>query len=135
MSMVATSVLTGTRIWLAAGITDMRKGFTGLSALVQDALSSNPLCGHIFVFRGRRGDLLKVLWWFDLFSRRVIGWSMSHRLETRFVLDALQMAVDRRRPGELLVHHSDHGSQYASDAVQRFHERNGLVCSMSRKGN
>src|SRR5579884_3125881 len=63
MSMVATSVPTGTRIWLAAGATDMRKGFTGLSALVQNALASNPFCGHLFVFRGRRGDLLKLLWW------------------------------------------------------------------------
>ena len=63
MSVVATSVPSGTRIWLAAGVTDMRKGFTGLSALVQHALASSPFCGHIFVFRGRRGDLLKLLWW------------------------------------------------------------------------
>ncbi len=60
---VATSVPSGTRIWLAAGTTDMRKGFTGLCALVQGALASNPLCGHLFVFRGRRGDLIKLLWW------------------------------------------------------------------------
>jgi hypothetical protein len=60
MSVVPTSVPTVTPIWLAAGVTDMRKGFTGLSALVQHALASNPFCGHIFVFRGRRGDLLKV---------------------------------------------------------------------------
>ena len=63
MSVVAGSMPAGTRIWLAAGTTDMRKGFTGLSALVQNALASNPFCGHLFVFRGRRGDLLKVLWW------------------------------------------------------------------------
>lgn len=63
MSLASANVPAGTRIWLAAGTTDMRKGFTGLSALVQNALSSNPLCGHIFVFRGRRGDVLKVLWW------------------------------------------------------------------------
>ena len=59
MSMVQTSVPTGTRIWPAAGVTDMRKGFTGLSALVQNALVRSPSCGHLFVFRGRRGDLLK----------------------------------------------------------------------------
>lgn len=53
----------GTRIWLAAGITDMRRGFTGLSALVQNVLHENPFSGHIFVFRGRRGDLIKALWW------------------------------------------------------------------------
>lgn len=63
MSMLATRVSPGTRIWLAAGTTDMRKGFTGLSALVQNALADSPFCGHLFVFRGRRGDLIKLLWW------------------------------------------------------------------------
>jgi transposase len=63
MSVVASGVSLGTRVWLAAGTTDMRKGFTGLSALVQNALASSPFCGHVFVFRGRRGDLLKLLWW------------------------------------------------------------------------
>ena len=52
----------GTRVWLVAGHTDMRKGFDGLAALVQTALVENPFCGHVFVFRGRRGDILKVLW-------------------------------------------------------------------------
>jgi transposase len=63
MSVVPASIAAGTRIWLAAGMTDMRKGFTGLGALVQNALASNPFCGHLFVFRGRRGDLVKMLWW------------------------------------------------------------------------
>ena len=63
MSIVSAGLPSGTRVWLAAGATDMRKGFTGLSALVQTAFASSPFCGHIFVFRGRRGDLLKVLWW------------------------------------------------------------------------
>jgi putative transposase len=71
----------------------------------------------------------------DLFSRRVIGWSMSHRLESRLVLDALQMAVGMRRPVGDILSHSDRGVQYASEAVQRFYERNGMTCSMSRKGN
>jgi transposase len=53
----------GTRIWLAAGVTDMRKGFDGLAALVQGALAENPFSGHVFVFRGRAGDRVKVLWW------------------------------------------------------------------------
>jgi transposase len=53
----------GTAIWLVAGITDMRKGFNGLSALVQTALAENPFSGQLFVFRGRRGDRIKVLWW------------------------------------------------------------------------
>jgi transposase len=52
----------GTRVWLAAGLTDMRKGFNGLAALVQSALADNPYSGHVFVFRGRRGDIIKVLW-------------------------------------------------------------------------
>ena len=51
------------RIWVAAGVTDMRKGFDGLAAVVQSALSANPFEGHVFVFRGRRGDILKVLWY------------------------------------------------------------------------
>ena len=53
---------TGTRVWIVAGHTDMRKGFDGLAAVAQRALAANPFCGHVFVFRGRRGDLLKVLW-------------------------------------------------------------------------
>ena len=52
-----------TRIWIAAGVTDMRKGFDGLAALVQTQLAENPFSGQIFVFRGRRGDRIKVLWW------------------------------------------------------------------------
>ncbi len=53
----------GTRVWLAAGVTDMRKGMSGLAALVQTSLAADPFCGHLFVFRGRRGDLMKILWW------------------------------------------------------------------------
>jgi transposase len=53
----------GTRVWLAAGVTDMRKGMDGLAALVQTTLTADPFCGHLFVFRGRRGDLVKLLWW------------------------------------------------------------------------
>ena len=65
----------GTRIWIAAGVTDMRKGFTGLSATVQTVLEKNPFSGHVFVFRGKRGDLIKVLWWdgdgLCLFAKRL----------------------------------------------------------------
>jgi transposase len=53
---------TNTRVWIAAGHTDMWKGFNGLAALVQTALADNPYSGHVFVFRGRRGDIIKVLW-------------------------------------------------------------------------
>ncbi len=71
-----------TKVWLAAGVTDMRKGFNGLSALAEKVLSEDPYCGHLFVFRGRRGDLIKVIWWDGqgacLFSKRLekgrFGW-------------------------------------------------------------
>jgi len=65
----------GTRIWLAAGVTDMRRGFDGLAALVQTTLAENPFAGHVFVFRGKRGDLIKLLWWsgdgMNLFAKRL----------------------------------------------------------------
>lgn len=52
-----------TKVWLAAGVTDMRKGYAGLSALAEKVLKQDPYSGHLFVFRGRRGDLIKVIWW------------------------------------------------------------------------
>ena len=65
----------GTRVWLAAGLTDMRKGFDGLAAAAQTALSKDPFSGHVFVFRGRRGDIVKLLWWdgqgLCLFAKRL----------------------------------------------------------------
>jgi len=65
----------GTRVWLAAGVTDMRKGFDGLAALVQTQLHEDPFAGHVFVFRGRRGDRVKLLWWSGdglcLFAKRL----------------------------------------------------------------
>jgi transposase len=54
-----------TRIWIAAGFTDMRCGFDGLAAKVQTVLQKDPFSGHVFVFRGKRGDLLKCLYWRD----------------------------------------------------------------------
>lgn len=65
----------GTRIWIVAGVTDMRRGFVGLSGMVQTALQENIFSGQVFIFRGRRGDLIKVLW-FDgdglcLFAKRL----------------------------------------------------------------
>ena len=53
----------GTRVWLAAGVTDMRSGFNGLAAKVEAVLAEDPFSGHVFVFRGRRGDIIKLLWW------------------------------------------------------------------------
>jgi transposase len=64
-----------TRVWLAAGVTDMRKGFDGLATLVQEKLQRDPFGGQVFVFRGRRGDLVKALWWdgqgLCLFAKRL----------------------------------------------------------------
>jgi transposase len=57
------SLPAGTRVWLAAGVTDMRRGMHGLAAQVQTTLAENPFSGHVFVFRGRQGDLVKMLWW------------------------------------------------------------------------
>ena len=51
-----------TQIWIAAGVTDLRRGFDGLSALVQNKLEKSPLSGQVFIFRGRRGDLVKLIW-------------------------------------------------------------------------
>ena len=52
----------GIRIWLVVGITDMRSGFNGLAAKVETALEDDPFSGHVFLFRGRRGNVMKVLW-------------------------------------------------------------------------
>ena len=64
-----------TRIWIAAGVTDLRRGFVGLAGMVQTALAEDPFSGQAFVFRGRRGDLIKVLWWdgdgLCLFAKRL----------------------------------------------------------------
>jgi transposase len=67
----------GARIWLACGATDMRRGFDGLAALVQTQLAADPYAGHLFVFRGRRGNRLKILWYsgdgMNLLSKRLDG--------------------------------------------------------------
>jgi transposase len=98
-----------TQIWIAAGVTDMRRGFDGLSALVQTKLEQTPLSGHVFVFRGRRGDLIKLLW-FDgdglcLFSKRLergrFIWPQASSGTvslTRAQLSMLLEGIDWRRP-------------------------------------
>ena len=99
----------GTRVWLAAGVTDMRKGMDGLAALAQTTLSQNPFLGHVFVFRGRRGDLVKLVW-FDgdgmcLFAKRLergrFVWpqAASGSLSlTAAQLSMLLEGIDWRRP-------------------------------------
>lgn len=71
----------------------------------------------------------------DMYSRRVVGWSMDVTMESRLVVDALAMAVKQRFPDEGLLIHSDRGSQYASEHYQRVLAKQGITCSMSRKGN
>ncbi len=100
---------TGTRIWIVAGMTDLRRGFVGLSAMVQTALQENPFSGQVFVFRGRRGDLIKLLW-FDgdglcLFAKRLErGRFIWPKVETgtvsltRAQLSMLLEGIDWRRP-------------------------------------
>lgn len=70
----------------------------------------------------------------DLYSRKVVGWAMSSRIDTTLVQDALRMALGRRHPSAGLMHHSDRGSQYASHAYQDTLADHGIVCSMSGKG-
>ena len=100
---------TGTRIWIAAGVTDLRRGFTGLSAMVQTKLEQDPFSGHVFVFRGRRGHLLKVLWWdgqgLCLFAKKLErGKFLWPKAEsgvvglTRAQLSMLLEGIDWRRP-------------------------------------
>jgi transposase InsO family protein len=70
----------------------------------------------------------------DLYSRMVVGWSMGDTMTSRLVVDALEMAVKRRLPGEGLLAHSDRGSQYASEHYQRLLAKHGIECSMSSVG-
>jgi len=99
----------GTRIWLAAGVTDMRRGFDGLRAKVQTVLDQQPFSGHVFVFRGRRGDIVKLLWWdgdgLCLFSKRLErGRFIWPKAESgtvslsRAQLSMLLEGIDWRRP-------------------------------------
>ena len=71
----------------------------------------------------------------DLFSRKVVGWSMSSEMTTQLVLDALMMAIWRRGKPMELLHHSDQGSQYTSEDFQRLLSDQGITCSMSRRGD
>jgi len=71
----------------------------------------------------------------DVYSRKIVGWSTSEWIDTELVKSALRMATTQRMPGAGLLHHSDRGSQYASDAYQQALEDLDMICSMSRKGD
>ena len=89
----------GTRVWLVAGVTDMRKGFDGLSASVNNCIHDDPYSGHLFVFRGRKGDRIKVLWWdgdgLCLFAKRLekgkFVWPKAE--EGKVALSAAQLSM------------------------------------------
>ena len=99
----------GTRVWLAAGVTDMRKGMDGLAALVQTTLAENAFSGHVFAFRGKRGDLLKLLWWsgdgMNLYAKRLergrFVWPQARSGAVHLTSAQLSMlleVIDWRRP-------------------------------------
>ncbi len=71
----------------------------------------------------------------DIYSKRIVGWSMQKYLSRELVIEALNMAVNNRHPGRGLLLHSDRGCQYASLDYQRRLWQHGIICSMSRKGN
>jgi len=71
----------------------------------------------------------------DLYSRQIVGWSLSNRMGRKLIMDALRMAVGRRQPAPGLLFHSDRGSQYCSDDFQEMLKTHEMVSSMSRKGN
>ena len=98
-----------TQIWIAAGVTDLRRGFTGLSGMVQTKLDQDPFSGQVFVFRGRRGHLIKVLWWdgdgLCLFAKRLergrFVWPQATSGTvslSRAQLSMLLEGIDWRRP-------------------------------------
>ncbi len=90
----------GTRIWIVAGVTDMRRGFVGLSGMVQTALQENPFSGQVFLFRGRRGDLIKVLW-FDGDGLCLFAWPQATSGTVSLTPAQLSMlleGIDWRRP-------------------------------------
>jgi transposase len=93
------SLPAGTRVWLAAGARDMRRGFDGLARQVQQTLGQDPFSGHLFVFRGRRGDLVKVLYWdtqgLCLFAKRLE--------RGRFVWPAATEGVVSMTPAQLAM--------------------------------
>lgn len=99
----------GTRIWLVAGITDMRRGFDGLATVVQERIGHQPFGGHVFVFRGKRGDLVKLLWWdgdgLCLFAKRLergrFIWPQADHGAVHLTAAQLSMlleGIDWRRP-------------------------------------
>jgi transposase len=100
---------TGVRVYLAAGVTDMRKGIAGLGALAQNALGQNPVSGSVFVFRGRKGDRVKLLYWdgqgfclyYKVLERGHFPWPRANSGAVHLTSAQLSMlweGIDWRRP-------------------------------------
>ena len=93
----------GTRVWLAAGVTDMRKGYDGLASVVQTQLTEDAFSGHVFVFRGKRGDRIKLLWWsgdgLGLFAKRLergrFIWPQAASGTAHLSVGQLSMLIER----------------------------------------
>jgi len=100
-----------------------------------DAASANRKWVADFTYLWTAEGWLYVAAVVDLFSRRVVGWSMSATMTAQLVTDALVMAIWRRSTPNTVLHHSDRGSQYTSEPFQRFLADHGVTCSMSRAGN
>ena len=103
---------TDTRVWIAAGVTDMRRGMDGLAAVVQTQLGERPFGGDVFVFRGRRGDLIKILWWsgdgMNLYAKRLergrFVWPAAASGTVHLTAAQLSMlleGIDWRRPARM----------------------------------
>ena len=105
--------------------------------LCQDftASATNVKWASDIMYVGTREGWLYLAVVLDLFSRRVVGWSMQPRLDRSLVIEALQAALGQRSVETYSVHHSDRGSQYASGAFQQLLSEQGITCSMSRKEN
>ncbi len=118
-------------------VTTRRGGAPASNLLDQNftATTTNERWASDITFIWTRQGWLYLAVVMDLYSRRIIGWSMSRRINRHIVVNALNMALGQRRPGEDLIHHSDRGSQYLSDDFQELLKRNGITCSMSGKGS
>lgn len=103
----------------------------------RDFYSSSPnnkYVGYITYIKTKQGTLYLATV-IDLYSRKIVGWSMDDSMKTSLVNDALFMAIKRRNPTEGLIWHTDRGSQYASDSHKDLLKKYGIIQSMSRKGN
>lgn len=113
-----------TRVWLAAGATDMRKGFTALAAQAEAVLKQDPFAGHLFVFRGRRGDLVKVIWWMGqgacMFMKRLekgrFVWPSAKEGQGGVVACAVVDAAGRASTGG---HRNGRGGLWRRDSPRR----------------